>query len=107
MHHPVAESGKRLKSVVQGCLNYRAVPGNLDRLGAFRERVTWLWRRTLAQPETPAPSGSHAPPGGTVDSPTERARSVSRASLRRRVFEIRAVRANERMDGSVRGISGS
>jgi hypothetical protein len=47
MHNPVAETGKWLKSVVQGYFNYHAVPGNLDRLGVFRERVTRLWRRTL------------------------------------------------------------
>jgi group II intron reverse transcriptase/maturase len=47
MHHPVAQTGKWLKSVVQGYFNYHAVPGNLDSLGVFRERVTRLWRRTL------------------------------------------------------------
>jgi group II intron reverse transcriptase/maturase len=47
MHHPVAQTGEWLKSVVQGYFNYHAVPGNLDRLGVFRERVTRLWRRTL------------------------------------------------------------
>jgi RNA-directed DNA polymerase len=47
MHQPVAQTGKWLKSVVQGYFNYHAVPGNTDRLGVFRERVTRLWRRTL------------------------------------------------------------
>ena len=47
MHQPVAQTGKWLKSVVQGYFNYHAVPGNIDRLGVFRERVTRLWRRTL------------------------------------------------------------
>jgi RNA-directed DNA polymerase len=47
MHAPVAQTGEWLKSVVQGYFNYHAVPGNLDRLGVFRERVTRLWRRTL------------------------------------------------------------
>ena len=47
MHAPVAQTGEWLKSVVQGYFNYHAVPGNLDRLGAFRKRVTRLWRRTL------------------------------------------------------------
>jgi hypothetical protein len=42
-----AQTGKWLRSVVQGDFNYHAVPGNLDRLGVFRERVTGLWRRTL------------------------------------------------------------
>jgi group II intron reverse transcriptase/maturase len=47
MHHPVALTGEWLQSVVRGYFNYHAVPGNLDRLGVFRERVTRLWRRTL------------------------------------------------------------
>ena len=47
MHAPVAQTGEWLKSVVQGYFNYHAVPGNLDRLGVFRERMTRLWRRTL------------------------------------------------------------
>ncbi len=47
MHAPVAQTGEWLKSVVQGYFNYHAVPGNLDSLGVFRERVTRLWRRTL------------------------------------------------------------
>src|SRR5215469_692214 len=47
MHDPVPQTGEWLKSVVQGYFNYHAVPGNLDRLKAFRTRVTRLWRRAL------------------------------------------------------------
>ena len=47
MHDPVAHTGEWLTSVVQGYFTYHAVPGNLDSLGVFRERVTRLWRRTL------------------------------------------------------------
>ena len=47
MHDPVTQTGKWLQSVVQGYFNYHAVPGNLVRLGVFRERVTRFWRRTL------------------------------------------------------------
>jgi group II intron reverse transcriptase/maturase len=47
MHHPVAQTGKWLRSAVQGYFNYHAVPGNLDSLGVFRERVTRLWGGTL------------------------------------------------------------
>ena len=47
MHDPVAQTGEWLKSVVQGYFNYHAVPGNVDSLGVFRERVTRLWRRVL------------------------------------------------------------
>ena len=47
MHDPVAQTGDWLKSVVQGYFNYYAVPGNLDSLGVFRDRVLALWWRTL------------------------------------------------------------
>jgi group II intron reverse transcriptase/maturase len=47
MHDSPRQTGEWLKSVVQGYFNYHAVPGNLDRLGVFRERVTRLWRRSL------------------------------------------------------------
>jgi len=47
MHDPIAQTGEWLKTVVQGYFNYHAVPGNLDQLDVFRERVTRLWRRTL------------------------------------------------------------
>jgi RNA-directed DNA polymerase len=47
MHQLVAQTGQWLKLVVQGYFNYYAVPGNIDSLGVFRERVTRLWRRTL------------------------------------------------------------
>ena len=47
MHEPVAETGKWLKSVVQGYFNYHAVPGNGNNLRVFRFRVTRLWRKVL------------------------------------------------------------
>jgi group II intron reverse transcriptase/maturase len=40
MHDPVAQTGKWLKSVVQGYFNYHAIPGNLGSLCVFRFRVT-------------------------------------------------------------------
>jgi len=46
-HEPVAETGKWLKSVVQGYFLYHAVPGNLDSLWTFRTRLTRLWRTQL------------------------------------------------------------
>ncbi len=48
-HDPIADTGKWLRSVVQGYFNYHAVPGNLDRLRIFRERLTRLWRTQLRQ----------------------------------------------------------
>ncbi len=47
MHDPVPQTGRWLKSVVQGHFNYYAVPGNLTSLGVFRDRVLALWWRTL------------------------------------------------------------
>src|SRR5215469_12904572 len=47
MHEPVARTGPWLRSIVQGYFNYHAVPGNLDSLSAFRNRVTRLWRNVL------------------------------------------------------------
>ena len=47
MHDPVPQTGEWLRSVVQGYFNYYAVPGNLDSLGLFRERVLRYWGQTL------------------------------------------------------------
>lgn len=47
MHDPVVETGKWLKSVVQGYFNYHAVPGNLDSLKVYRERISRHWRHSL------------------------------------------------------------
>ncbi len=46
-HDLVPETGRWLKSVVQGYFHYHAVPGNLDRLSVFRERLSRLWRHQL------------------------------------------------------------
>jgi group II intron reverse transcriptase/maturase len=47
MHDPVPQTSKWLRSVVQGYFNYYAVPGNLDSLGVFRDRVLRLWGQAL------------------------------------------------------------
>lgn len=47
MHDAVPETGKWLRSVVQGYFNYHAVPGNGKRLQAFRDGVVRYWRHTL------------------------------------------------------------
>ena len=47
MHDPIAQTGKWLRSVVQGYFNYYAVPGNLDSLAVFRQRLLALWWRGL------------------------------------------------------------
>src|ERR1700733_5270334 len=47
MHDPVPQTGGWLRSVLQGYFNYYAVPGNLNTLGLFRNRVLRLWGKTL------------------------------------------------------------
>ena len=47
MHDPVPQTGEWLRSVVQGYFNYYAVPGNLDSLGVFRDRLLRLWGQSL------------------------------------------------------------
>src|SRR6267143_1862316 len=47
MHDSVPQTGGWLKSVVQGYFNYYAVPGNLESLAVFRDRLLGLWWRTL------------------------------------------------------------
>jgi len=49
MHQAPAQTGKWLRSVVQGYFNYHAVPGNRRRLCAFRSGVARLWRGVLAR----------------------------------------------------------
>ena len=46
-HDRVAHTGQWLRSVVQGYFNYYAVPGNLDCLRIFRNRLSRLWRTQL------------------------------------------------------------
>jgi len=47
MHDPVPQTGGWLRSVVQGYFTYYAVPGNLESLAVFRDRLLGLWWRTL------------------------------------------------------------
>jgi RNA-directed DNA polymerase len=47
MHDPISQTGGWLRSVVQGYFNYYAVPGNLESLAVFRDRLLGLWWRTL------------------------------------------------------------
>lgn len=46
-HRPLAETGRWLKRVVQGWLNYHAVPGNMPRLKQFVDSLTRLWLRAI------------------------------------------------------------
>ncbi len=47
LHDPIPEVGKWLGSVVQGFLNYYAVPGNFQSIKSFRTQVARHWFRTL------------------------------------------------------------
>ena len=47
MHDYVPQTGKWLRSVVQGYFNYYAVPGNLNSLCVFRLKVFRLWGHAL------------------------------------------------------------
>jgi group II intron reverse transcriptase/maturase len=65
MHAPVGETGKWLRSVVQGYFNYHAIPGNGRRLRAFRDGVRRLWwlvlrRRGQRRPWTWERLAAHA-----------------------------------------------
>lgn len=46
-HAPVAVQGRWLRSVVQGYLNYHAVPTNIRAISRFRTEVVRLWMRAL------------------------------------------------------------
>lgn len=47
MHVPLGETGRWLRRVVQGWLNYHAVPSNSHRLGRFVDEVTRLWLQVI------------------------------------------------------------
>src|SRR5271155_1834633 len=47
MHEPVADVGAWLRKVVNGYYRYHAVPGNIDRLSVFGQRLRRLWRLIL------------------------------------------------------------
>ena len=47
MHRPFGETARWLRRVVQGWLNYHAVPSNRHRIGRFVDEVTRYWLRAL------------------------------------------------------------
>ena len=47
MHLPIPEQGRWLGAVVQGHLNYYAVPGNIEAVKNYRDQVTRHWYRAL------------------------------------------------------------
>ena len=47
MHQPLGETGRWLRKVVQGWLNYHAVPSNINRIQRFVGEVTRTWLQVL------------------------------------------------------------
>jgi len=48
-HLPIPVQGRWLRSVVNGHLNYYAVPGNIDAVCSFRYEVAHLWHKALVR----------------------------------------------------------
>ena len=48
-HDPIAQTGKWLRSVLQGYFQYHAIPGNIGVLRRFGTKVARLWFDALAQ----------------------------------------------------------
>ena len=46
-HRPIGETGRWLRRVVQGWLNYHAVPGSSHGIGRFVDEVIRLWLQVL------------------------------------------------------------
>ncbi len=47
MHYDVHETAQWLGTVVNGWLNYYAVPTSSRTLGGFVRRLAWIWHQTL------------------------------------------------------------
>jgi group II intron reverse transcriptase/maturase len=47
LHHPIPEIGQWLRIVLLGHYHYFGVPGNYDKMGAFRYYVSKIWHGTL------------------------------------------------------------
>lgn len=46
-HDPIPDQGRWLRAVVQGYLNYQAIPGNWAAIKALRTQTARLWRHAL------------------------------------------------------------
>ena len=49
MHRPLGETARWLRSVVQGWLQYFAVPGNTQRINRFVNEVIRLWLHVIRE----------------------------------------------------------
>ncbi len=71
LHDPIAQTGRWLKSVVQGYFNYHAVPGNMESLCVFM-RIPLSGDSAVAAcfnspwPETSSELGANGAAGGPL-----------------------------------------
>ena len=96
---PVPQTGAWLRSVVQGYFNYYALPGDLDRLGLFRERILRFWgqaRLSAVVKDTGTRLGPSSQAGRAMASSTSCAPSPAAGPLRRHSSKIGAACASER-----------
>ena len=73
-HQPVPEQGRWLASVVNGHMNYYAVPGNDEAVRAFRDQVTRHWYTSLRRrsQKTRLTWDADGPPGANAGYPDPR-----------------------------------
>ena len=96
MHDRTSQVGVWLRKVVTGYYQYHAVPGNIDQLRLFKQRVNRLWRNVLVRRSQRArKKWEKFHPGlRQVDTTTPRSASLSRRPLLRHPSFIRAVCVN-------------
>jgi RNA-directed DNA polymerase len=49
MHYGIEETGRWLRSVVQGFMQYHGIPRNIRAVNAFRHWVSRLWREMMSR----------------------------------------------------------
>jgi RNA-directed DNA polymerase len=87
MHEPIADVGAWLRKVVTGYYRYHAIPGNIDRLSVFGQRL----RRFTSAQSTTRVVGSGRPCLPAADSSSPRSASLSYSSLPRYSSKVGAV----------------
>ena len=83
-HQPIPAQGQWLRSVVQGHLNYYAVPGNIDAVAAFCTQVGRLWFKALQRrSQRTRLNWTRRPPLETMATPRPIEAPISRRAPRR------------------------
>jgi hypothetical protein len=92
-HDRISQVGAWLRKVVTGYYQYHAVPGNIDQMRTFRQRVNRLWRNVLVRRSQPAKRRweSLTPGLQQVDTHTPNPASLPSRPLQRHSSFIRAV----------------